>query len=100
MQISPDWTGPHLIMLMADSARYSSSLRSLHVENFVHHGKAFAGLKIWNRFKVFSHFLLPFQIDRVAVELSPSRIKIMDLHDKEQILPSSKDRILRYPDFL
>src|SRR2546427_4907791 len=74
--------------------------RSLHIENFVHHGKALAGLKVWNRFEVFSHFSLPFQVGWVAVKLSPCRVKIKDLHDKEQILPSSKDRILRYPDLL
>jgi len=33
--------------------------------------EALAGLKLWNSFEVFSHFSLPFQVGRVAVELSP-----------------------------
>ena len=43
--------------------------------------------------------LLPFQVGRVVVERAPRSFKVINLHERKQILISPEDGILGDPDF-
>jgi len=43
--------------------------------------------------------LLPSQVGRVVIERAPRSVKVIDLHDQEQILISPEDGIFGNTDF-
>jgi hypothetical protein len=72
----------------------------LHIENFFHHSEPLAGLKTRHWLKILGHLRLPAQIHRIVGQCVPSRVKICDSHNQNQILLAAKDRIIRDANFL
>jgi hypothetical protein len=73
--------------------------RSLHVKYFLHHRELFSWLQPRHGLEQFPHLLLPFQIGWVLVERAPHGVKVIDLHDQEQILISPEDGVFGNTDF-
>ena len=86
----------------AGNARRAMAARGslFEVEDFLHDGETLAGLEAGNGFEEARHFVLPLKVDGIAIEGTPGRFEILDVHEEEKILIAAKDGIVRDADFL
>src|ERR1051326_1103067 len=69
-------------------------------ENFFHHREPLAGLQPWDRLEQPAHVFLPALIHRIAIQLVPGALEIVDRQRKNEILIAAKNRIVGDAGFL